>query len=103
MRLFLNSTFVTSFGISSPAIVVQRVSLRFPSESACNTPNCPSVRVVGVALYLARGTLDAPLGVVLGDPLPFVTATVSFVAASLIRSDGIALSSNEAFFEFVFG
>ena len=101
--MFLNSTFVTSFGISSPAIVVPRVSLRFPSESACNTPNCHSVRVVGVALYLASGTLALPLGVVLGDPLPFVTATVSLVAASLIRSDGIILSSNEAFFEFVFG
>jgi len=94
---------VTSFGISSPAIVVPRVSLRLPSVSACNTPNCHSVRVVGVALYFASGTLALPLGVVLGEPLPFVIATVSLVAASLISCDGIILSSNEAFFEFVFG
>ena len=54
-------------------------------------------------MYLASGTLDAPLGVVLGDPLPFVTATVSFVVASLIRSEGTELSSNDAFLTFVFG
>ena len=101
VALFRISTLSTSFGISSPAIVVPRVSLRFPSESAWRTPNCHSVRVVGVALYLASGTLAVPVGVVLGEPLPFVTATVSFVAASFIRSEGIWLSSNDAFFEFV--
>lgn len=74
--------------MSSPAIVVPRVSLRFPRESCCNTPNCHSVRVVGIALYSANGTTALPLGDVLGAPLQFVTAIVSQVAASFIKRDG---------------
>jgi len=62
---------VTSFGISSPAIVVPRVSLRLPSESAWRGPACHSVRVVGVALYIASTrTFCIPAVFVLGVVTP---------------------------------
>ena len=74
--------------MSSPAIVVPRVSLIFPRVSDWNTQNCHSVRVVGISLYSANGTTALPLGDVLGAPLQLVTATVSQVAASFIKRDG---------------
>jgi len=104
VRLFLNSTLVTSFGISSPAIVVPRVSLRFPSESDCRGPACHSVRVDGVALNIAHpinlenfemsdvGVAVPGLDTV-GSGSASDTETVSQVIESFTRSDEIQFSS----------
>jgi len=42
------------FVISSPAILVPSELRRFPFASAWSGQACPSVRVVGVALYIAH-------------------------------------------------